>query len=256
MTKSKVYKEPVYYEIAFGFVDPVEQVNLIENFIEQYSERSVERFLDIACGPGLQILEIAERGFDAVALDNSPEMLDYLELKAEEKGVSVSTVQSDMRNFDLKSKVDCAFIMMGTINLVESNEDFLRHLDSVGSSMKKGGLYLMENFAGLGWFNEDIFNKTSWKEARNGIKVDASYETVLLDSMDQKVRETMKLKVDDNGEEMKFEEIEETKLIFPQELEVLVRMNGSFEMVGWFEQSSTKELEKPSTKNIVVLRKK
>lgn len=49
-----------------------------------------------------------------------------------------------MCEFRLKKKADFAFIMMGSLN-VESNERFLAHLDSVATSLKRGGLYFIQN---------------------------------------------------------------------------------------------------------------
>jgi 2-polyprenyl-3-methyl-5-hydroxy-6-metoxy-1,4-benzoquinol methylase len=73
-----VYSKPLYYEIAFGFVDAVRQVDLFEEFIEKHSKIGVRRFLDIGCGPALQLREIAKRGYEVVGLDASHQMLDYL----------------------------------------------------------------------------------------------------------------------------------------------------------------------------------
>ncbi len=70
-----VYGEPLYYEIAFGFVDPTAQVDLFEEFQRRYGETRANRFLDIGCGPGLQLREIARRGYEAVGLDLNPNML-------------------------------------------------------------------------------------------------------------------------------------------------------------------------------------
>ncbi len=117
----EIYKQPLYYEIAFSFFDVKKQVDTFELVIKEFSKIEVKRFLDIACGPSLQLLEIARRGYEAVGLDLSPEMLEYLSKKAEEEGLGIETVQADMSNFRLKKKADFAFIMMGSL-VVESNE--------------------------------------------------------------------------------------------------------------------------------------
>ena len=50
-----VYDEPLYYEIAFSFMDSAKQADLFEEFIEKHSGIEVKRFLDIGCGPVLQL---------------------------------------------------------------------------------------------------------------------------------------------------------------------------------------------------------
>ncbi len=79
-------KYPLYYEIAFSFFDPKVQVDTFEKIIKRFSKISVRKFLDICCGPSLQLREIARRGYDVIGLDLSPEMLAYLRKKAEEGG--------------------------------------------------------------------------------------------------------------------------------------------------------------------------
>ena len=58
----KIYKMPLYYEVAFGFVDVKKQLALFEEFIERKSKIEVKRFLDIGCGPSRQLRELAKRG--------------------------------------------------------------------------------------------------------------------------------------------------------------------------------------------------
>jgi hypothetical protein len=48
-----IYKNPLYYEIAFNFFDLKKQIDAFELIIEKFSKIEVERFLDIACGPSL-----------------------------------------------------------------------------------------------------------------------------------------------------------------------------------------------------------
>ena len=50
-----VYNEPLYYEIAFSFMNSAKQADLFKEFIEKHSGIAVKRFLDIGCGPVLQL---------------------------------------------------------------------------------------------------------------------------------------------------------------------------------------------------------
>ena len=131
----EIYAHPLYYEIAFGFIDPKEQVDHFEKIIKRFSRIKVRRCLDIACGPSLQLRELSKRGYETIGLDLYPEMLKYLREKAREEGLKIETVQADMYDFRLRKKVDFAFIMMGSLD-AESNEKFLSHLDSVAASLK------------------------------------------------------------------------------------------------------------------------
>ena len=253
-----IYKQPLYYEIAFGFIDPKEQVDNFENLIKKFSKLKVNRFLDIACGPSLQLREIARRGYEAIGLDSSSQMLKYLEKKAKEEGLKIETIQADMTDFRLKKKVDFAFIMMGSLN-IESDEKILSHLDSVAASLNKGGLYFIQNKL-LDWTKAE---KESWTTERNGITVKTTFEFRFKDILNQIYTEKMTLEVADNGKRRKFVQEEDLKFVFPQEFKTLIKLNGKFEFLGWWKGNcNTWHLDQPLEKvknlddNMVLLRRK
>ncbi|MFH1314997.1 MAG: class I SAM-dependent methyltransferase [Candidatus Uhrbacteria bacterium] len=240
------YKEPLYYEIAFGFVNSKKQCDLFEKYIEKYSRTKVNKVLDIGCGPSLQLRELAERGYDAIGLDNSSQMLRYLR----EQDQRIKTVKADMNKFILPQKVDFAFNMMGTISYC----DLLPHLDSLARSLNKGGLYLIENFR-LDW-SDNLFKPQSWTMKQDGIKVKTSYSISVQDYLNQLLDERMEMQVDDHGQIKTLNERTTTKMIFPQELLGLIKQNGKFEFIDWFERDKIKKLTKASNENVILLRRK
>jgi SAM-dependent methyltransferase len=255
-----MYKNPRYYEIAFSFFDVKKQVDAFELIIKKFSKIKVKRFFDIACGPSLQLREIAKRGYDAVGLDSSPHMLRYLSEKAQEEGLRIETVQADMCNFKLEKKVDFAFIMMGSL-VVQSNEQFIKHLDSVAYSLKKGGLYFIQNKI-VDWTRAV---EQSWSMKKGEISVKTTYSCVYWkDTLNQIYTERGTLEVDDQGQERRLASEENLKLIFPQEFKALVKLQNRFEFLGWWEgNESTWFLDKPLEKaetlsniNMVLLRKR
>jgi SAM-dependent methyltransferase len=254
----EIYRQPLYYEIAFSFINPKEQVDNFEKIIDKFSKIKVFRFLDIACGPSLQLREIARRGYEAIGLDLYPEMLAYLKDKAKEEKVKVETIQADMYKFKLEKKADFAFIMMGSLS-AESNKKFLSHLDSVAASLNRGGLYFIQNMI-LDWTRKA---KQTWIMERDGIIVEVIFETHLKDVLNQIYTEEITFVVDDHGEKKRFTQKEDFKFIFPQEFKMLVKLNGKFEFLGWWKGNcDTWNLDQPLEKaenlnnNMVLLRRK
>jgi len=254
----EIYKQPLYYEIAFSFVDAKEQVENFGRIIQKFSKIRVNRFLDVACGPSLQLREIARRGYEAIGLDLYPEMLKYLRKKAREEELKIETIQADMYSFRLKKKVDFAFIMMGSLD-AESNEKFLSHLDSVAASLNEGGLYFIQNVA-LDWRHT---TEQRWTMKRNGVTVTTSFETHFKDILNQIYIEKMTLEVNDHGKMKKFVQEEDLKFIFPQEFKTLLKLNGQFEFLGWWKGNCNNwDLGLPLEKtndigdNMVLLRRK
>ncbi len=252
-----IYNQPLYYEIAFSFINPKKQVDNFEKIIKKFSKIKVRRFLDIACGPSLQLREIAKRGYEAVGLDLSRQMLAYLKRKAREDGAKIEAVRADMTKFKLKNKADFAFIAMGSL-VAGSNNEFLSHLDSVALSLNKGGLYFIQNQY-LDWKKTEM----SWKMEKDGIKVKTTYKSDFKNILNQIYAEKITLDVDDKGKRRKFINKRDVKFIFPQEFKALIELNNKFEFLGWWKTNPDNwDLDKPLEKaknlngNIIILRKK
>ena len=144
---------------------------------------------------------------------------------------------------------------MGTIGLIESLDKFLSHIESVAGSLKSGGLYLIENMK-LNWTSDEFFGSQSWTMEEDGVRVETTYSVELIDALSQMLRETMTMKVDDEGKRTVLEETTETRMIFPQEFITLVELKREFEFLGWFERNSTRRLAEASQDNIALLRRR
>lgn len=79
-----ICNKPLYYEIAFDFVDIKKQVQLFEKLIKKYSKlnKPAKRVLDICCGPSLQLRYLAKQGYECYGLDSSRSMLKHLRKSA------------------------------------------------------------------------------------------------------------------------------------------------------------------------------
>ncbi len=253
--KSQIYNQAKYYEIAFSFVDAKKQGDLFERFIKKYGKIKVESVLDIACGPALQLEEMARRGYRTIGLDSSSQMLNYLESKASQNGLKIGIVKADMNNFQLSQKIDFAYIMMGSIVYTKNNDLFLSHLKSVADCLGSGGLYLIENLD-INWADPKFWKKQTWTMKQNKIKVKTTFQLIPKNLLTQVVMQTIKLEVDDNGKKLEFVDSDEVKIVAPEEFKLLIEKNGQFEFVGFFERESVKLLKAVSSNNIALLRRK
>lgn len=253
--KSKIYDQARYYEIAFSFMDPEKQGNLFDQFIRKYGKRKVATVLDLACGTAFQLREMAKRGYQAIGLDSSLAMLEYLRNESLREGVKVETVIADMNRFKLKRKVDFAYIMMGSFAYTKNNTLLLSHLASVSDCLNSGGLYLIENMD-INWADPEFWKSQTWLMKRGKIKVKTTFQLIPKDLLSQIATQTIKLEVDDDGKKMTFADKDDLKIISPEEFKLLVEKNGEFEFIGFFERTSTRLLKKISSNNIVLLRRK
>jgi SAM-dependent methyltransferase len=237
-----------------------QQIDAFEQIIKKFSKVEVKRVLDVACGTSLQLRELARRGYEAVGLDLSSEMLEYLSVRAREEGLKVETVQADMFGFQLKKQADFAFIMMGSL-AVDSDDRFLKHLDSVASSLRSGGLYFVQNFL-FNW--EASVGGQSWEMERDGIKVGITFKVRWKEMQDRIYAEDMVVDVGDHGKKLRLESTEDLQFIPLHEFKRLVALNGKFEFLGcwkgsestWFLDKPLNEAESMSNLNMVLLRRK
>ncbi len=253
--QSQIYNQAKYYEIAFSFIDAKKQVNLFKKFIKKYSKVKVKKVLDVACGPALQLRELAKRGYNTTGIDCNSSMVSYLKKVSKIERLKIDVIKADMNKFSLKRKIDFAYIMMGSIIYVKNNNLFLSHLNSIADSLKSGGLYLIENLA-MNWSDPSFFKSQSWTRQKDNTKVKTTYKLTPKDALKQIVRQTFKLEVDDKGTNQKFIDQIDLKIIFPEEFKLLVEKNGKFEFLGFYERESINKLKEMSPNNIILLRKK
>lgn len=246
-----VYDQPLYYEIAFSYQDAKSQADFFEMVAKTYSKVPVKRFLDIACGPSFQLRELARRGYEAVGLDINPRMLAHLRKKSEEEGIKVETVEADMNNFRLKKKCDFAFILSGSLH-VDSNKQFMQHLDYVANALKRGSLYIFENFS----LRLNQNPRQEWTMTRDEIEVKTTWEATTKDELEQTEEEKITFEVNDHGEKKTFTSTFYPKTFAPQELKAIIELNGKFEFIGWFEHLKLEPLKTTKGSNIVIIRKR
>lgn len=253
-TESQLYQHPLYYEIAFGFIDPATSVDLMQEYIDKYSGAQVQTVLEICCGPALQLREFARRGYHAIGLDINQAMLDYVSDRAREDRTEIELIKADMRDFSLSSQVDFCYNMMGSIVYVGSNAGLVSHLSEVARALKPGGLYLIENMV-IHWNSHDLWKPITWEMERDGVSVLSTYHIKLANSLEQTVHQTIQLDIDNHGEQIRLVDEGTYKLICPQEFATLVELQGEFEFLGFFERDSTEKLTAAAPDNIALLRR-
>jgi len=252
---STIYQQARYYEIAFGFVDVVKHVDLLEAYMRTYRLAPVTAVLDVCCGPGRQTREFARRGYHAVGLDASPDMLEYLRARASEEHVSVETVQADMMDFTLPSPVEFAYNLMGSVVYVTSSSALIAHLSSMARALSPGGLYLIENL-GIDWGNPQSYLPQTWEMAKDGILIRTTYRMQPVNALEQTACHTLRFDVDDHGEVLQCTEEVVVRQFYPEEFKAIVEMHGAFEFMGFFERERFERLTEISSDNYVLLRKR
>lgn len=94
------------------------------------------RLLDVACGTGKSFMPMLARGYDVVACDLSPAMVELARLKAPEAEVHVA----DMRELGELGEFDLITCLDDSLNYVLAREDAEAALGAMAANLAPGGL--------------------------------------------------------------------------------------------------------------------
>ncbi|MCR9201023.1 MAG: class I SAM-dependent methyltransferase [Planctomycetaceae bacterium] len=143
MEQSNCYDFPQYWDLAFG-EDTKLEADFVEAAVRRYCSFSLSRVYEPGCGGGRLVMELARRGYDVTGCDLSGPSIAWLQqqLKAERLSAAVSV--ADMRDpVPAASLHDAAYCFVNTFRHLLTEEDAVRHLRSVASMLRPGGLYLL-----------------------------------------------------------------------------------------------------------------
>lgn len=115
---------------------------LAERYAQCLSRLGVRggRLLDMGCGTGSLSVRLAERGFDVIGQDASPEMLTV----AAEKSSAVMWICQNMEEIDLGGTVDAVISTLDSVNHLESAEAILDCFRGAADSLESGGAFVFD----------------------------------------------------------------------------------------------------------------
>ncbi|KAG7354146.1 type 11 methyltransferase [Nitzschia inconspicua] len=141
---------PALYDLAFGYRNYEEEVEfLIEQHQLLHDGKAPQRVLELAAGPARHCLTALQQSYvpAATALDVSSEMKEYALELAEEALKDVTALEyvtADMTNFVLDTRFDSAWILLGSLQHLTTNEQVLSCLQCIHNVLEKDGTLIVE----------------------------------------------------------------------------------------------------------------
>lgn len=99
---------------------------------------------DLGCGTGLVTCALADRGFDTVGVDNSPEMLDCARDHAQSEGKNILWILQDMTSLDLYGSMDIFVSLLDTVNHIADKKGLKDLFESFHCFLNPGGLFIFD----------------------------------------------------------------------------------------------------------------
>lgn len=117
-------------------VDFIEEIGLL---------KPNDYVLDLMCGYGRHTLELAKRGYNVIAVDNSCEYIHEVNSKSLEGGLNVSAFCSNVTQMELTTDFDMA-ICMGNSFAFFCEEEAVAILQTLSNHLRSGGKFLINTW--------------------------------------------------------------------------------------------------------------
>jgi SAM-dependent methyltransferase len=129
------------YDALYGDKDYEAECDLVERLAHEHARRPVRRVLDLGCGTGGHSIVLAERGYAAVGVDRSEEMLALARRKAAGR---VAFHAGDIRTVALDERFDLVLMMFAVLGYLAGEEDAAAALQTARRHLDPGGLLVFD----------------------------------------------------------------------------------------------------------------
>ncbi len=137
------------YHILAKTYDNMQEIDY-KKFVDYY-QKLFEKFgcqpelvLDLGCGTGNITLEMADRGYDMIGLDASPEMLEIAMEKARERNREILFLQQDMSAFELYGTVGAMVCALDGVNYLTEEGQLKEMLRLLHYYLDPGGIFVFD----------------------------------------------------------------------------------------------------------------
>ena len=132
------------YDALTGDVEYGRRADYIQRLFQK-SRIPVRTVLDLACGTGAMTCLLAERGYEMIAVDGSPDMLAAAREKAGGiRGEAPVFLNQDMQALDLYGTVDAAVCCLDSLNYLTNPKDVQKTFQRLHLFIAPGGLLVFD----------------------------------------------------------------------------------------------------------------
>lgn len=212
-----LYQQGAVYDRMF---DSQRDVTFYKELIPQYGGDCLE----ICCGTGRVLLELAAVGLEVHGLDYAEDMLGEMRKKAAERGLKLQLYIEDMRQFDLKRTFSSILIVANSFSHLYALDDIQRHLKCVQQHARPETKYIVDMFTP----RLDFLMKEEREYIMDFIDPVDDAPVVVYQESHYNQATQMKLNrwfYEKNGHTEPARELP-MRMFFPQELDALLTLNG------------------------------
>jgi SAM-dependent methyltransferase len=250
------YDYPQLYELGF-LKDTPKESKFLDAVFKKYVPFPVTRVIELGCGSGRLVCEMATRGFAMTGLDLNPTALEYCQKKLKKLGVTGETVVGDMTNFHFDEPFDAAVNAINTFRHLESEEAALSHLDCVAEHLKPGGVFVLSLH--LLPPDGDLWGTERWsaKDDQQSVYYALTVVETSMKTRLEKLRISMLVKR--KNESFRLSDHITLRIYSATHLKSLLAKTKKFKLVAihdfWYDIESTQKLNAEAVDTILVLQR-
>ncbi len=119
---------------------------LVDLILRNTYLQSGAKVLDMACGTGRHSILFAEKDFNVTAVDLSSNLLSVAKISAEETGVKINFIQSDLRHFSITTKFSLAVNLFTSFGYFEDDEENYKIFRNAYNFLTAPGYFVLDYF--------------------------------------------------------------------------------------------------------------
>lgn len=132
------------YDRLTGNIEYSERAEFIRTLLARNKVADGAMILDLACGTGSLMVELAKLGYDMIGVDSSPMMLSQAQEKMYDNELSMLLLCQSMTELDLYGTIDAAVCTLDSLNHLDTPEDIRKTIAKVGLFMNHGGIFIFD----------------------------------------------------------------------------------------------------------------
>ena len=231
-----LYVHPRYYDIAFTW-DLSDEIAFFGRVFEKHVPFPVKRMLEPCCGTGRFLLALPRHGYSVVGYDNSPEMLEYARRRVADLGdtARARVVEGDMRTARYEREFDAALNSINSLGYLLSDEEIVTHLRNTGSSLRRGGVYVVH--VSCAWDGEPELDHNNWEMERDGVLVRTKWTIEREDHEAKLSHQLWTMEIDGDGKRIELIGREALRLWIYEDLLALVEASETLSLAALYSEA-------------------
>ncbi len=133
-----------FYDDLTDNVDYEKRAEYFRTLLMRYGIKPGATVLDIGCGTAKLTIGLADKGFDMIGIDPSPEMLCEARDNAYDAKKNIMLLCQNAENLDLYDTVDAAVSSLDVINHLDSSEAVREAFFKAGLFMNPDGVFIFD----------------------------------------------------------------------------------------------------------------